>query len=465
MAAFNKLLGKSSSLQAILDKQKSLQECMVKSNPCRINVSSALLKWSMTESNISLFDALSSWSDLDHALIQLTQAVIDQNFSFRQTFKNIQGEELRLAKLQKDTEAASKKVKQICMKLDSARKSKKVDKVKIDNLEAELTLAKGKEREMLSILDTKDKEFEVSKGKWLKEILCLVSQCYVECLEKSLKVWKVKHQIAKNMADEPVYHGDKLKTESHLKVSSMFTELGMELPSREDTTNMKHRTLPSKPPAPDTSRQTTGKTRVTKSMIAQGCYEWQVDEDPEGSESSDDSETPGTLTCGIKVLPSGGTMKATHPKLTSSLSDGMSPRSPKTKRSTPPLSPTVVPSRVELTEKRRDPSQNDNSDRRPLPKELKKPALLPKPSKNGSNIRQASSTWSSKESVDGINEAEHEYSDVPIEVEPGEEFRYPKPRENGERTARNNNNIQQIVEEEDSDSEDDYENVAVGQIS
>lgn len=37
MAAFNKLLGKSSSLQAILDKQKSLQECMVKSNPCRIN--------------------------------------------------------------------------------------------------------------------------------------------------------------------------------------------------------------------------------------------------------------------------------------------------------------------------------------------------------------------------------------------------------------------------------------------
>ncbi|PIK40624.1 hypothetical protein BSL78_22531 [Apostichopus japonicus] len=143
----------------------------------------------------------------------------------------------------------------------------------------------------------------------------------------------------------------------------------------------------------------------------------------------------------------------------------MSPRSPKTKRSTPPLSPTVVPSRVELTEKRRDPSQNDNSDRRPLPKELKKPALLPKPSKNGSNIRQASSTWSSKESVDGINEAEHEYSDVPIEVEPGEEFRYPKPRENGERTARNNNNIQQIVEEEDSDSEDDYENVAVGQIS
>ncbi|PIK40625.1 hypothetical protein BSL78_22532 [Apostichopus japonicus] len=128
----------------------------------------------------------------------------------------------------------------------------------------------------------------------------------------------------------------------------MFTELGMELPSREDTTNMKHRTLPSKPPAPDTSRQTTGKTRVTKSMIAQGCYEWQVDgssgasdvdedyafpdqfhddlgveylvpvreadklfhpsppasltEDPEGSESSDDSETPGTLTCGIKVF-------------------------------------------------------------------------------------------------------------------------------------------------------------------
>lgn len=72
-----------------------------------------------------------------------------------------------------------------------------------------------------------------------------------------------------------------------------------------------------------------------------------------------------------------------------------------------------------------------------------------------------SSVGSSKESLDNINEDEHEYSDVPVETD--EDCRYPDPNQNGSQIVAQNSKITQVIET-DSDSED-YENVAISAIS
>ncbi|KAJ8031359.1 hypothetical protein HOLleu_28067 [Holothuria leucospilota] len=479
-SSINKWLGKSTGLQAVLDKQKSIQECMVKLNPCRTNVSAALLKWSMTESNLSLFDAFSSWADLDHALVQLSQAVIDQNFAFRQTFKNIQGEQKRLADLQKDTDNASKKVNALVSKLDSARKAKKVDAVRVENLEAELMLAKGKEKEMISILESKAKDFEYYKGKCVKDILNTLSEAYVQCLEKSLQIWNAKLQIAKAMADEPVYHGENLETESHLKVSNLFSQLSLELPIREDAPDMKHRTLPAQPPGSSSpalrhiaSVPAVGNKRsprVPDRRSEGDSYQWEVpkessedEEDyafpdqipddhgevylvPGAAEDSKHPTPPGTppqtssdemggtdstessaqhlgadktssLNRGIKVLPAGGTMKGTNPLLKDSSQEQNTDVWKRTGRKTPPPSPPPLKNDGNnpqmytnhgVDSVKRFPPTTKVPDR-PI---TKKPAVRPKPP---TLTKKLSSQNTSKESLQDIDEDEHEYSDVPIE--------------------------------------------------
>ncbi|XP_041482510.1 uncharacterized protein LOC121429513 isoform X2 [Lytechinus variegatus] len=229
-----KILMGSSDLSLVIYEQKILHETQSKVLPCQNKVSTALLKWSYTESNANIPNLYSCWSDLDLAIQTLAQESIDHSVEYRKVFKDINLEGKRLNEIQKEKESSAKKVSGIKKQIESAKKSKKgADKVKLANLEAELSLASSKDTEMGRILITKTKEYEEHKATLLQESSLAYCDKSLETLDKLRQVIEAKREVASTMTTKPVYNGDQIKGDGISTVENVFKTLDMQLPARE----------------------------------------------------------------------------------------------------------------------------------------------------------------------------------------------------------------------------------------
>lgn len=229
-----KILMGSSDLSLVIYEQKILHETQSKVLPNQNKVSTALLKWSYTESNANIPNLYSCWSDLDLAIQTLAQESIDQSVEYRKVFKDINLEGKRLNEIQKEKESSAKKVSGIKRQIESAKKSKKgADKVKLSNYEAELILAQSKDTEMGKVLITKTKEHEDHKANLLQESSLTYCDKSLEILDKLRQVIVAKREVASMMTPKPVYNGDQINGDGISTVEKVFQTLDMQLPARE----------------------------------------------------------------------------------------------------------------------------------------------------------------------------------------------------------------------------------------
>ncbi|XP_030837555.1 uncharacterized protein LOC755633 isoform X2 [Strongylocentrotus purpuratus] len=229
-----KILMGSSDLSLVIFEQKSLHETQSKVLPNQNKVSTALLKWSYTESNANIPNLYSCWSDLDLAIQTLAQESIDHSVEYRKVFKDINLEGKKLNEIQKEKESSAKKVSGIKRQIESAKKSKKgADKVKLSNYEAELILAQSKDTEMGKVLITKTKEHEDHKANLLQESSLTYCDKSLEILDKLRQVIVAKREVASMMTPKPVYNGDQIKGDGISTVEKVFQTLDMQLPARE----------------------------------------------------------------------------------------------------------------------------------------------------------------------------------------------------------------------------------------
>ncbi|XP_071492733.1 uncharacterized protein [Diadema antillarum] len=231
-----KLLMGSSDLSFVIYEQKCLHEAQAKVLPCHSKVSTALLKWSYTESNASIPNLYSCWSDLDYAQQMLTQEAIDQSVEYRKVFKDINAEGKRLSEIQKEKESSAKKVSAIKKQIENLKKSKKgADKVKQANLEAELALAVSKDTEMGKLVICKTKEFEEYKATHIRDASLSFCDSSLETLDRMRQVIVAKREVVSSMSPNPIYNGDQVSQDGVSTVEDVFRALQMQLPPRDGT--------------------------------------------------------------------------------------------------------------------------------------------------------------------------------------------------------------------------------------
>ncbi|XP_072031245.1 uncharacterized protein [Amphiura filiformis] len=258
MAGRIRLTKRSSSVSKITNRLKRLHNysSLIEYEN---DVAKDLMTWASNEPNYNMEMVFSCLADLTDAHTKCIEQQCEKLSDFRQVFKMIGKEEIKLRDIEETQKQADHMVSNLQLKV--ARESRSQNPANFDSAKA----TRAKLEDAVNNAETKQKylekskeDFEQLKAKSIRNALINFNNDYIRILSDMLTIYKTRTTISELLGEMPVYTMKELEpnlVDGNRVVKETLDALNMELPMRRSSFDrwQIHRfkfTVRSAPPSP-----------------------------------------------------------------------------------------------------------------------------------------------------------------------------------------------------------------------